>query len=36
MKINWFDLQFEQIKYLHENFGLKKYADGRVKHLIEC
>jgi hypothetical protein len=35
MKINWFSLEFEQIRYLDENFGLKKYVDERLKVLSE-
>lgn len=33
MKVNWFSFAFEQIRYLHENFGIKKYARDRLAYL---
>jgi hypothetical protein len=31
MKINWFDLGFEQISLIHKKYGLKDYVDSRLK-----
>lgn len=31
IKINWYNLEFEQIKYLHQKFGIKQYADKKLR-----
>ena len=35
MKVNWFCLEFEQIKFIHENYTLKGYVDKRLSELTE-